>query len=200
MSALTVQHESRGGDGWEDLVRLWEESDWPEGCKVEIIEGIITVAPTPANMHNLITAKVQRQLYTVLPDDWDIHQTQSVVVPSRRGLFIPDLLVLPSAVLSESGSDSEHHVPAAVAELVVEVTSPSNASHDRIAKAAGYAQAGVPFYLLIDAFATGGPTVTLYGEPGGGVYRLLRAGKFGETFHLPEPFDLKLDTSAFPTP
>lgn len=124
MSALTVQHESRGGDGWEDLVRLWEESDWPEGCKVEIIEGIITVAPTPANMHNLITAKVQRQLYTVLPDDWDIHQTQSVVVPSRRGLFIPDLLVLPSAVLSESGSDSEHHVPAAVAELVVEVTSP----------------------------------------------------------------------------
>ncbi|WP_412077024.1 Uma2 family endonuclease [Streptomyces xanthophaeus] len=196
MSALTVQHEPVSGDSWEGLVRLWEGMDAPEGCKVEIIEGIITVAPTPANQHNLIAAKVQRRLYSVLPEDWDIHQTQSVSIPSRKGMFIPDLLVLPSDVLS----GAEYYVSAAEAELVVEITSPSNASHDRIAKAAGYACAGVPLYLLIDAFAPGGPTVTLFGEPSGDVYRVLQAGKFGETFHLPEPFDLKLDTSVFPTP
>ncbi|MFF4366490.1 Uma2 family endonuclease [Streptomyces sp. NPDC001594] len=196
MSALTVQHEPRGGDSWDALVRLWEESDWPEGCKVEIIEGIITVAPTPANNHNSITEAVQRKLYGVIPDEWGIYQVQSVAIPSRKGMFIPDLLVMPSDILSES----EQYVPAAAAELVVEVTSPSNASHDRIAKAAGYAEGGVPLYLLIDSFAPGGPTVTLYGEPCEGVYRVLRAGKFGETFHLPVPFDLKLDTSTFPTP
>lgn len=195
MSSLTVQQEPHG-DSWDALVRLWEEMDWPEGCKVEIIKGIITVAPTPANQHNLIAARVQRQLYTVLPDEWDIHQTQSVAIPSRKGMFIPDLLVLPGHVLSES----EYYVPASAAELVVEITSPSNASHDRIAKAAGYAAAGVPLYLLIDAYAPGGPTVTLFGEPTREVYRVLQAGKFGETFPLPEPFDLKLDTSVFPTP
>ncbi|MEU9304385.1 Uma2 family endonuclease [Streptomyces sp. NPDC048269] len=197
MSALTVQHEPRGGDSWDALVRLWEETDWPEGCKVEIIEGIITVAPTPANQHNLIAGEVQRKLYSVLPDDWGIYQTQSVAVPSRKGMFIPDLLVMPTEVLS--GSESVYYVPAAAAELVVEITSPSNASHDRIAKVAGYAQAGVPLYLLIDAFAGGGPTVTLYGEPSDAVYRVLQAGKFGDTFWLPAPFGIDLGTSLFPT-
>jgi hypothetical protein len=37
----------------------------------------------------------------------------------------------------------------------------------------------------------------VYGEPEGGVYRLLQAGKFGLPIPLPEPFDLTLDTGAF---
>ena len=47
MSALTVGHPSPA-TSWDDLVRLWEETDGPEGCKVEIIEGIVTVSPTPS--------------------------------------------------------------------------------------------------------------------------------------------------------
>ncbi|MEU7600810.1 Uma2 family endonuclease, partial [Streptomyces sp. NPDC041003] len=89
MSALTVQQEPANGDSWEGLVRLWEEMDWPEGCKVEIIAGIITVAPPPVNDHNLIAVSVQRRLYTVIPDDWDVFQTLNVAVPSRTGLYIP---------------------------------------------------------------------------------------------------------------
>ncbi|MFJ3837268.1 Uma2 family endonuclease [Streptomyces sp. NPDC054904] len=196
MSALTVRQGPTNGDGWDDLIRLWEETDGPEGCKVEIIEGIITVAPSPANSHNGIAERIQRRLYAVIPDEWGIYQTLGVAVPSRSGLFIPDLVVAPRAVTDEPG----HFVPAASAEFVAEVTSKSNASHDRIAKAAAYAHAGIPLYLLIDGYAPGGPTITLYGEPNGGGYRVLQAGKFGETFHLPAPFDLKLDTSAFPTP
>ncbi|GAA2395735.1 hypothetical protein GCM10010420_21590 [Streptomyces glaucosporus] len=80
MGALTVDPGPGRAHGWDDLVRLWEETDWPEGCKVEI-------------------------------------------------------------------------------------TSPSNARHDRISEAAGYARAGVPLYLMVDRWAPGGPTVTLYGEP-----------------------------------
>lgn len=30
------------------------------------------------------------------------------------------------------------------------------------------------------------------------MYRVLRAGKFGDEFMLPEPFNLELDTSEFP--
>ncbi|MFJ3722331.1 Uma2 family endonuclease [Streptomyces sp. NPDC090045] len=196
MSALTVQHEPAYGDSWEGLVRLWEETDAPEGCKVEIIEGIITVAPPPVNDHNLIAESVQRRLYTVIPEDWGVHQTLNVAVPSRPGLYIPDLVVVPR----EEVPEGESYVPAGAAELVVEVTSKSNAVNDRVSKLKGYAAAGIPFYLLIDPHATGSPTIHLYGEPSDGKYRLLHAGKFGEAVHLPEPFDLVLDTFAFPRP
>ncbi|MFB6615403.1 Uma2 family endonuclease [Streptomyces sp. NPDC056367] len=196
MSALTVQHEPRGGDGWDDLVRLREATDGPEGCKVEIIEGIVTVAPPPVNDHNLIAEWVQRRLYQAIPDDWGVFQTLNVAVPSRIGLYIPDLAVVPTEAVPEG----EDFVPAAAAELLVEVTSRSNAVNDRVSKLNGYAAAGAPLYLLIDPHATGSPTIHLYGEPSDGKYRLLHAGKFGETVHLPEPFDLTLDTFGFPRP
>jgi Uma2 family endonuclease len=192
MSALAVEPEPN--QGWDDLVRLWEESEWPEGCKVEIIEGIVTVSPAPANNHNVIAVMVQRRLYSVIPEAWDVFQTLAVAVPSRLGLYIPDLVVAPLAEVEGPGN----YVPADTAELVVEITSQSNANHDRISKPVGYAAAGVPLYLLIDRWAPGGPTVTLYGEPNGNVYRVLHAGKFGDEIRLPEPFGLTLDTSIFP--
>ncbi|GHF14967.1 Uma2 family endonuclease [Streptomyces griseoluteus] len=191
MSALTVRQDP--DRTWDDLVRFWGESDWPEGSSVEIIEGIVTVSPIPAYRHNVMAARIQRRLYSVIPEDWEIFQTLSIAVPSRLGMFIPDLVVAPL-----QPSETESHIPAALAELVVEVTSPSNARHDRISKAAAYATAGIPLYLLVDPWAPGGPTVTLYGEPKDEVYRVLSAVKSGDTVHLPKPFDVAIDTSEFP--
>lgn len=192
MSALTVSHEPE--QSWDDVVRFWEGMDGPEGSKVEIIEGIITVSPAPSAAHNGITWKIQRSLTRVLPEDWGIYQTLALAVPSRLGMFIPDLVVAPEGVLEGN------YIPAAAAEFVAEVTSTSNARHDRISKPAAYAAAGIPFYLLVDRWAPGGPTATLYGEPKSDVYRVLSAVKFGETIKLPAPFDLDIDTSEFPIP
>nr|WP_120727800.1 hypothetical protein [Streptomyces hundungensis] len=61
MSALTVDHSGTGRE-WDDLVRIWEETDAPEGCKVEIVEGIITVAPRLSNDHNVVAELLQRLL------------------------------------------------------------------------------------------------------------------------------------------
>ncbi|MGW5333057.1 Uma2 family endonuclease [Streptomyces bauhiniae] len=191
MSALTVSQDP--DRTWDDLVRFWDESDWPEGSRVEIIEGIVTVSPTPAYRHNVMAARIQRRLYSVIPEDWEIFQTLSIAVPSRLGMFIPDLVVAPLRP-----PETESHIPAALAELVVEVTSPSNARHDRVSKPAAYATAGIPLYLLVDPWAPGGPTVTLYGEPKDDVYRVLSAVKFGDTIHLPKPFNVAIDTSEFP--
>ncbi|MEV6841119.1 Uma2 family endonuclease [Streptomyces sp. NPDC051133] len=192
MSALTVSQDP--DQNWDDLVRYWEEMEWPEGSKVEIIEGIITVSPSPAFRHNVIAARIQRRLYSVIPEDWEIFQTQSIAVPSRLGMLIPDLLVTPVRERPETDS----YIPAALAELVAEVTSKSNARHDRVSKAAAYATAGIPLYLLVDRWAPGGPTTTLYGEPKGDVYRVLSAVKFGDPIKLPAPFDLTIDTGEFP--
>ena len=93
MSALTVGHDPE--QSWDDLVRFWEEMDWPEGSKVEIIEGIITVSPAPASRHNVIAERIQRRLYSVIPEDWGVYQAQAIAVPSRLGMFIPDILVAP---------------------------------------------------------------------------------------------------------
>ncbi|MFJ3763700.1 Uma2 family endonuclease [Streptomyces sp. NPDC090082] len=194
MSALAAEAGHGQGNDWDDLIRRWESMDRPAGCKVEIIEGIITVAPTPSARHNNIAYRVLRRLAAAIPEEWGVYQTQSVAIPTRLSAFIPDLLVAPLAAVDGPA----HLVPAAVGELVVEVTSPSNAGTDRITKAAGYAEAGVPLYLLIDQFAPGGPTVTLYGEPKGDVYRVLSAAPFGEPIHLPAPFDLTLDTAELP--
>ncbi|GAB7031429.1 Uma2 family endonuclease [Streptomyces sp. NPDC021749] len=195
MSALTVDHAAGNGPEWDDLVRIWEQADAREGWKVEIIEGIVTVSPPPDNNHNFIAEKVQRRLYTVLPEDWGIYQTLGTGVPLRKGLYIPDLAVVPvDVVLDETGE----YVPASTAKLIVEVTSKSNASNDRIAKAAGYARAGVPLYLLVDRWAPAGPAITLYGEPVGDVFRVLQTVKFGDELELPAPFALTLDTGIFP--
>lgn len=192
MSALTVDHDPE--QSWDDLVRFWEEMEWPEGSKVEIIEGIITVSPAPAYRHNLIAETIQRRLYSVIPEDWGIFQTLAIAVPSRLGMLIPDLVVAPR----QEDTDTDTHIPAALAELVVEVTSRSNARHDRISKPAAYAAAGIPLYLLVDRWAPDGPTATLYGEPKGDVYRPLSTVKFGEAIKIPSPFDVTIDTSAFP--
>ncbi|MET8244888.1 Uma2 family endonuclease [Streptomyces sp. NPDC005202] len=192
MSALTVSHDPE--QSWDDLVRFWEEMEWPEGSKVEIIEGIITVSPAPAYRHNVIAARIQRRLYSVIPENWEIFQTLAIAVPSRLGMLIPDIVVAPV----REGADTDTHIPAALAELVVEVTSKANARHDRISKPAAYATAGIPLYLLVDRWAPEGPTATLYGEPKGDVYRPLSAVKFGEVIKLPAPFDLVIDTSEFP--
>ncbi|MER6561612.1 Uma2 family endonuclease [Streptomyces sp. NPDC001027] len=192
MSALTVGHDPE--QSWDDLVRFWEEMEWPEGSKVEIIEGIVTVSPAPAYRHNVIAARIQRRLYSVIPEDWEIFQTLAIAVPSRLGMLIPDLVVAPV----REHTEADTHIPAALAELVVEVTSKSNARHDRISKPAAYACAGIPFYLLVDRWAPEGPAASLYGEPKGDVYQLLTSAKFGEALKLPAPFDVVIDTGEFP--
>lgn len=126
---------------------------------MEIIEGIVTVSPPPSKDHNLTAARLQRRLYSVLPEDWEIFQTLGVSVPGRAGLYVPDLVVVPDAAATGPGN----RIPAEEARLVVEFTSQANANHDRIGKVHGYAKAGVELFLLLDPWHSGRPTATLHG-------------------------------------
>ncbi len=74
MDPLTVDPAPGPGQDWDDLVRIWEETDAPEGCKVEIIEEIVTVSPPPSTDHNVTAELLQRNLYTVIPGEWGIYQ------------------------------------------------------------------------------------------------------------------------------
>ncbi|CAM5239267.1 Uma2 family endonuclease OS=Streptomyces alboniger OX=132473 GN=CP975_21930 PE=4 SV=1 [Streptomyces alboniger] len=193
MSALSVEPEPPGGTCWNEIVRIWEETDAPEGSKVEIIEGVVTVSPPPSEEHNDTAELLQLSLYPAVPEGCGIYQTLGLAVPETAGLFQPDLCVVPRVALRRGT-----RVHAGEAELVVEVTSRSNANHDRIKKVHGYAQAGVPLYLLLDPWHSGRPTATLYGAPQDGTYRVLASVEYGEKLTLPEPFDLEIDTGVFP--
>lgn len=194
MSALTVEPVPGPGQDWDDLVRIREETDAPEGCKVEIIEEIVTVSPPPSKDHNTTAELLQRRLYTVIPEDWGIYQTLGLSLPGRSGIYIPDLVVVDRATASGPGNT----VPAEEARLVVEITSRANANHDRVSKVNGYAGAGVELFLLLDPWHSGRPTATLYGEPDAGTYRVLQAVEYGGKLTLPEPFALDLDTGVLP--
>ncbi|MFF0263735.1 Uma2 family endonuclease [Streptomyces microflavus] len=194
MDARAAESVPGPGQEWDDLVRIWEETDAPEGCKVEIIKGIVTVSPPPSKDHSTTASLLQRPLYSVIPQDWGIYQRLGVALPGRGGIYIPDLVVLPRAAASGPGNT----VPAAEARLVVEITSRANANHDRVSKVNGYAKAGVELFLLLDPWHSGRPTATLYGEPEGGTYRVLEAVEYGGKITLPEPFALDLDTGVFP--
>ncbi|AJE42175.1 Uma2 family endonuclease [Streptomyces nodosus] len=193
MSALIISHNA--DQGWEGLVRFREETDWPEGSRVEIIEGIITVAPPPSEKHNDTTELLHERLYGALPPncDWGVYRTLGLTCPETGSLFVPDLCVVPRAFLRRGT-----RVHVGDAELVVEVTSRRDAHHDRIKKAHGCAAGGVPFYLLLDPWHSGRPTATLYGEPQNGTYRVLASVEYGDELKLPEPFKLILDTGIFP--
>lgn len=109
MSALTGDPVPGSGHGWDDLVRIWEGTDAPEGRKVEIV----TVSSPPSKDHNTTAEVLRRRLYEVIPDDWGIYQTLAVSVPGRAGLHLPDLVVLPRAVATGPGN----RVPAEEARL-----------------------------------------------------------------------------------
>jgi Uma2 family endonuclease len=79
--------------------------------------------------------------------------------------------------------------------MTVEVTSYDSDTHrrDREEKPLGYAEAGIPYYLLIDR---DDDSVTLYSDPVPGAgYRSAVKKSFGAKLTLPDPLGIELDTA-----
>ncbi|SDX06899.1 Endonuclease, Uma2 family (restriction endonuclease fold) [Amycolatopsis xylanica] len=181
-------------EGWNALLRSWQEADIPEGWHAEVCEGGITMVPPPGVDHNLIAGVVHRALLGAVPREWGVYQTLGISVVGLRRLYVPDLVVMPVEALTRADLDP---VPASSAKLVVEIVSPSNARVDRVEKLRAYAEASIPVYLMIDRFDEHGPLVTVFSDPADGHYREIMAALFGSRIELPEPINLKLDTNDF---
>ncbi|MEU0581113.1 Uma2 family endonuclease [Streptomyces griseoincarnatus] len=179
---------------WDELLWLWQRTEAPKGCRVELVDGIVTVAPLARVSHQFLVAHVHRRLCAAVPT-WGVHQWCPVAVPSRLGIYLPDITVVPEEELHAA---EERCLPAAAAALVVEIASRATARIDRTVKAHAYASAGIPLYLLLDSLAPDGPVCTLHGWPEKGTYRELSRVRFGEPIALPAPFDLVIDTAEFP--
>jgi len=172
-----------------------EHLDVPKNYKVEIVEGSIVVSPSPIDRHAKIVAMLHRAVLAAVTPELVVLQWFCIEVAELGDRYIPDLLVLPLTVLDGQGWNGPAWLRSASdAVLTVEVTSKSNPTVDRVHKLRGYAVAGVPHYLLVDALRR---TVTLYSSPVGESYASNVRVPFGASLHLPEPFDTDLDTSLF---
>lgn len=157
--------------------------------RIELIDGSLRVSPGPDRPHQHISSC----LWTALRSEarsagLRTHQATNLRLATNR-IVIPDLVVDSGPRLGVVGD-------AADVILVCEITSPSSASTDRIQKMAFYAEAKIPWYLLVEPDFTGYESVTL---------RLLRleakayaehaVAKSGETLtsHLPFPISIEVE-------
>lgn len=178
-----------------------------DGTRVEVIGGEIVVSPGPTFDHNMIVTAIERGLFAAELSDpsfpWRcVHTTDLNLFDIGDG-YIPDLIILHDEVAREAEADKAKHLLSHQVDLVVEVTSKSNAVTDRQpapgrtvgTKWSGYAHAGIPHYLLVDRdpkFCT----ITLYGNPDRrtGTYTVLNTWKFGDLVQLPQPFGFEIAT------
>jgi Uma2 family endonuclease len=138
----------------DDLHRI------PDDGRIELLDGIAVVSPAPTRLHQRVLTNLAVLLHDITPP-----QLETLVGPydiriSAVKMFEPDVVVLPR--------DDDQ-----AALLVVEILSTYGRRYDRRVKFAGYREAGIPSYWIVDP---DGPSVT--------VFELARDGSYQETLFV----------------
>lgn len=118
--------------------------------RVELFDGSLLVSPNPGSRHQQINRYLINALEAAAYPDYQV--VRAVEVRLRRGrIAVPDLIMT-------SDVDRQRFEAAEVA-LVGEVVSPERPANDRVLKMHLYAEAGIPWYLLVEP--ADGPHITL---------------------------------------
>lgn len=161
----------------------------PELVRLEFIQGRVQVKPVPDGNHSEMVMWLLRVCMQLRPD-LSLYPEHGLRVESyRKGRARPDAVLAPRGYLGGRGEWAE---PDGVL-MVLEVTSRDRDTdaRDRTEKPDGYAQAGIPVYLLIDRESR---SVIVHAEPEDGRYRAITARPFGAKVELPEPVRITLPT------
>jgi Uma2 family endonuclease len=153
----------------------------PDAPRVELVNGVILVVPSPTLDHQNIASLTWSWLRTHAPHEFGVVQAVGVAVAADH-TFEPDVL------LYRTGGHGQHHflTPDQVV-LVVEVVSPHTRARDRIGKPAEYAAAGIPFYWRVEQ-----NPIHLYAYRLGPSSTYELAADSSDLLELDEPFPLKL--------
>jgi len=128
-------------DPWtvEDVLGLPED----HGSRIELVDGGLLVSPAPKSGHQRLLQRLQVGLVSALPDGTELLPGVNVRLAGQR-LLIPDF-----AIVTTPGLDVIYY-QAQDLLLVAEIVSPSSRMLDRVLKRQLYAEAAVPFYLVVD--------------------------------------------------
>ncbi|MGW7043053.1 Uma2 family endonuclease [Streptomyces avermitilis] len=175
---------------FEDMLRIVEELDTPEGYKAELVRGKIVVSPWSKLRYKKVMKLLRLQLEPHAPDGHDVDVAPFLFTfpGSERG-FGPDLHVADEAAFDAEG----RHADGAALSLVAESTSVSAKDADWLDKLDTYGRV-VPVYLVLDMQVG---EITAFWDPSAKGYRSRTTVTFGTSLHIPPPFDFDLDTSDF---
>jgi Uma2 family endonuclease len=170
------------GTPWteEEFFGIGETSD-----RVELLDGGLVVTPSPNKDHQTIS----RRLANLLEPPADAVGLEVYEAINLR--LRPGRIPIPDLVMTRPGDD-DLVVDAHLVVLVVEITSPSNAMMDRFLKLQSYAEARIPWYLLIEPDPV---TLKLF-RLDGAEYVLDAKATEGETLMLTEPIRVEIDPAA----
>ncbi|MET9553377.1 Uma2 family endonuclease [Streptomyces sp. NPDC006645] len=165
------------------------------GFRVEIIGGVITVAPPPDGDHASVLTDVMIPFLAVGAHGQESKVLQNVGLWLSAGsedFAIPDLALV-DADFEEHLIEYNCYAPA-VFRLVLEVTS-NNYQQDLRNKVTAYAEAKIPVYVIVDRKHGRLHVLT---DPVSGDYASHRIHAPGEQVVLPESIgaEVKLDVSA----
>ncbi len=119
------------------------------------------MSPGPSVDHNGMVRDIERGLFAAELTDptfvWRSVQTTELNMFEIGDGYIPDLIVMDAEVLAEARATKAKHLLPYQVDLVIEVTSRSNAVSDRRpdqkrkagTKWSGYAHAGIPIIYLL---------------------------------------------------
>ncbi|CAL9481435.1 hypothetical protein SUDANB106_03075 [Streptomyces sp. enrichment culture] len=161
----------------------------PETVRLEFINGKLEVKPVPDGDHDEIVMWLLRRCIQQRPE-LNLYLERGLRIEKYRGgRARPDGSLAPEGTFAGRGEWAE---PDGVL-MTVEVTSydPDTDRCDRVEKRDGYAEAGIPVYLLVDR---DDHSVTVYSEPEGGTYRSRTTRPYGAVVEIPDPVGTTLRT------
>ncbi len=133
----------------------WEYADYvqlpDDGQRYEIVKGVLYMAPAPGESHQFASSRFVGYLLTHV--DFAglgrVYHAPFDVELSPHDVVQPDVLV----VLNANSTIITPRGIVGAPDLVIEIASPSTATHDRDEKLHAYERAGVREYWIADPFA-----------------------------------------------
>ena len=117
-----------------------------DGCRYELVNGILLVTPAPAHVHQAILARVMEALWRYLGEAAPAKLTSPGVIQVAPGLHLePDLLVYPARFGPET-----RWTEMTDWLLAIEVSGRGSRHYDRDYKRNAYLAAGVPEFWQVD--------------------------------------------------
>lgn len=181
---LCIRHGPLDVDEFEELAAVA-----PETVRLEYVNGKVEVKAMPDGNHTSIFMWLLRQCMQHRPD-LDLAPERGVKAEAyRKGRARTDGFLAP---VDHFQGDREWSDPEG-SLMALEITSRDRDTNqrDRIDKPIGYAEAGIPVYLLIDR---DNHTLTVFSEPEDGRYQQISQHPWGATVELPAPVNIPLDT------
>jgi Uma2 family endonuclease len=177
---LRTSHDPRRRYTVSEFVSLPTEGD----DRYELEDGLVVVSPPPAPMHMLALGRLFSQMDAQIAADMQVFPEIGVVLSTD-----PAIVRVPDLVITKAGVDRA--APVVKAEqvlLAVEVVSPGSKRVDTTVKPFEYADAGIPYFWLVDPVPP--VTVTAYTLIGDDYEESQRAER---VLDVEEPCPLRID-------